>query len=434
MLAVLAGLAAWGQAASGVSILDDDDSVFRAALRAPPLFSFASPTAYRGYPAYSGLPGTNGCKSAASVTGTKGEALTFTRATASSCCTSTDCSTLEQCTSGQVCISPYSGGRGMRVNRGYTQAALRSEEFDNAAWSNLTEGGAANPTLNGANAVVAPDGTTTAEDYTFPATTGAQTSARSITGCGGTSPVSQSIFVKGVSGSGAVDLCLTYNTTGPLVDCLVCSFTDSAWSRCKNENITYTSNGTFFVGNVSNYSGGAARSETRVALWGGNCSASSAYAHPYVKAVGTSVTVNAEVASFAAPAGGWPVNVSSWAASVSGTALGNSAGEVIQDGSNYAGIDTIGGTNVRCSWRNATSVFTASAGASSASARWACASTGSTLTAYLNSTGGTPVTLTSALSTSFSAALYIGSHTGANFWADGIVGNWCIDSDPARCR
>jgi hypothetical protein len=81
MLASLAGLAAWGQAASGVSLVEvgEDDFAFRSTGITAPLFSFASPTAFRGYPAYSGLPATDGCKSAASVTGTKGEALTFTR-------------------------------------------------------------------------------------------------------------------------------------------------------------------------------------------------------------------------------------------------------------------------------------------------------------------------------------------------------------------
>lgn len=56
--------------------------------------------------------------------------------------------------------------RGLLVERAATNLLLRSQEFDNAAWTKVSGGNGADPTVT-ANAAVAPDGTTTADEIVF---------------------------------------------------------------------------------------------------------------------------------------------------------------------------------------------------------------------------------------------------------------------------
>lgn len=124
---------------------------------AAPAFAFASPTTWAEGPAYTGLPATDGCKSASAITGLRGEALTFTRATSRFCPDDIpNEATGTMCTSGQVCLVSRRMGNFVAA----TNICLRSEEFDNAAWADV-----GTPSTS-ANAYAAPDGATTAEQIT----------------------------------------------------------------------------------------------------------------------------------------------------------------------------------------------------------------------------------------------------------------------------
>jgi hypothetical protein len=447
MLAVLAGLAAWGQAASGVQLLDDDGtgSGFRASLRAAPLFSFASPTAFRGYPAYAGLPATDGCKSAASVTGTKGEALTFTRATASSCCTSTDCSTLEQCTSGQVCISPYSGGRGMRVNRGYTQLALRTEETDDAAWTKISGGGPVAPSLDSTDSVVAPDGTTTAEVVTWPAVDGAASYSVLRQNVTMATAGHICVWVKKTGGAGTK---LWLNNGGAVGNAATDCAPTASWSRCC---VSSTAAGTVNVdlgGNSYITAQGVTPMAAGIsaAVWGWYAVAASSYAMPYVKAVGTSVTVNAETASFAAPSGIVlsPLSIAATrvgpatSATQPNITLVNVPAVSASEGSNVSIL--YGNVNgLRC-YNNANIDQRVAFAAATEERAW-CDFDHANGTAASRIVGAWPTG--SAMADSVTASgggaagveIQVGYFGGAaNYQADGIVGNVCADLTLGRCR
>lgn len=94
-----------------------------------PLFSFASSVNYAGYAAKTGI-GADGCK--ATITATKGEAVTFTRATTRFCPADSDETSGTMCASGEACIEQ--GGVSV-FNFDSTNSCLRSEELENAVYS-----------------------------------------------------------------------------------------------------------------------------------------------------------------------------------------------------------------------------------------------------------------------------------------------------------
>lgn len=220
------------------------------------------------------------------VTGTKGEALTFTRASSSSCMkgnwtTGIANGDLVTCSSNQPSISYRPNGTGPL---GYvyeparTNTTLRSQEIDDVAYGS-NNSGASNPVIT-ADYAVAPDGTTTADRLQFPATTGSNYSQRfQVNGCPATTQV-LSMFIKGTSGSGTLDL---YSTDG----CVQCSFNSSTWTRCS----TTTSTGaTPAFGNVGAAACGAgSRSAADVLIWGFQCEAGGALSS-YIATAGATVT------------------------------------------------------------------------------------------------------------------------------------------------
>ncbi len=148
--------------------------------------------------------------------------------------------------------------------------------------------------LNGANAAVAPDGTTTAEDYTFPATAAAESSGRyqSTAACGSIS-CAYTYYVKGHSGSGTLDLC----SWGATASCTDCTYNPTTWTRCERVATISGSPGVF-IGNSTANNGGTVRAANRVFVWGTQLEAGVA-ATSYVATAGTAVARTVERASFA---------------------------------------------------------------------------------------------------------------------------------------
>ena len=170
------------------------------------------------------------------------------------------------CTNDKPRITPGgdgTGGLGMMREEARTNSILRSAEINNASWSDQTAVVAA-PTLNSADAAIAPDGTTTAEDYSFPATGASERSGRfqAAAGISGVASVG-SVFIKGVSGSGTLDVC---TGTAAAAVCTSCAYVDTSWTRCLAAN-SIASQGVF-IGNNTLRNGGTTRSLNRVYVWG----------------------------------------------------------------------------------------------------------------------------------------------------------------------
>lgn len=205
------------------------------------------------------------------VTGAKGETITYTRTGSGTCLKGPQYSgiangDLVTCSSDRPRVMPGgdgTGGVGLMIEEARTNQLLHSAGIDNVAWSDQTAVVAA-PTLNKTNAAVAPDGTTTAEDYTFPATGASERSGR-FQAAAGISGVTANgtVFIKGVSGSGSLDVCVG---TAASASCSTCSYSSSTWSRCGAVN-NIASQG-LFIGNNTLRNGGTTRASNRVYVWG----------------------------------------------------------------------------------------------------------------------------------------------------------------------
>lgn len=206
------------------------------------------------------------------VTAAGGQSIGFSRASTAWCTKANQVTgilngDLVLCGSGFPRVEMGGNGAETVLGVGFYQAAtntfLRSQEFDDGAWTRWGVGGASAPSVT-ANAAVAPDGTTSADQVDFGATTGAQRSALyQIPGI--TTDVSMSVYVKGVSGAGTIDLC---TATVGLVTCTPCAFVNTSWTRCFHENKAVNAGtNSPTIGNNSYDNGGTARPAQSVYLW-----------------------------------------------------------------------------------------------------------------------------------------------------------------------
>lgn len=233
------------------------------------------------------------------VTGAAGEVVTFARTGTATCLTGATLtniqnSTMSSIATGKPRVMPGgdgSGGNGILVEMARTNSCLRSQEMDNAAWSNIVAGAASAPTLNAANAAVMPDGTTTAEEYTFPATTILQLSGRfqEPAACD-SAACAISIMVKGIDGAGTMDLCAF--SSG--VTCTACAYVTTGWNRCWVQGST--GNAGLFIGNDSRDNGLVIRGSTHVYLGMAQMEVGTG-ATSYISTTSAAVTRNAETAS-----------------------------------------------------------------------------------------------------------------------------------------
>ena len=215
--------------------------------------------------------GMDGLCSCSTITGAKGEAMSFTRASRGSCVKSPTTAVANGdmviCPNGTPRVMPDPDGvPALLIEPARTNAVPRSQEVDDASYGDFTAGAAAAPVLNGADAALAPDGTLTAEDYTFDATAAPQASARALAILTATTYSSQ-LWVRGQAGSGAIDLCLQ-TAAAPTATCSSCSFVATAWTQCRAETILSIAGGQIYLGNMTLLNGGTVRPVNRVYVWG----------------------------------------------------------------------------------------------------------------------------------------------------------------------
>lgn len=402
-----------------------------------------APRAYFEFAPLDGAGMGTACACAA-VTGAQGEVLSFARASTGSClkwsATSAANGDMVLCGADLPRATPGgdgSGPLGLLVESSRTNVVPRSQEIDDGAFGDFTANGAAAPVLNGSDATAAPDGTVTAEDYTFAATAATQASARAIAVLTAAAYSAQ-IWIRGVSGGGSMDLCL--QTSGvPTATCATCAFVSTAWTQCRVENVTAAAVGQVFVGNMTYLNGGTTRASNRVYIWGLDAELG-AYVTSYVPTAGAPATRAAESVYFAKifP----PANVGSIAVTVASMgafaynlpAATSTAWPPPPTGADTLALfspGTVGATFECYSGNTVAGVFVTSAVAPGPTPwRGWCAS-GTTVTGAV---GGTAMTAAGPLTGAFATANYLTIGSSGLYFFDGVVKQICRDPGVMRCR
>jgi hypothetical protein len=388
----------------------------------------------RGYAFFEFAPSSGAGMGAACActtpTGAKGEALTFTRASSGTCLKSGTTSGIANgdmvtCSTNQPRVMPGgdgSGGLGLLVEGARTNTALRSQELDNAVWTDVTSALAA--PVRTANAAVAPDGTTTAERLQFPSCVASSGTYSAIGQVGaGVAPATSSVFLKGVSGSGTTSL---NNGTGSVT---VCTFNSTSWTRC-----TFSDGAgvTPLLGNNCAGTNGPF-SATDVYAWGLQIETGT-FASSYIATTSAAVTRAVEVPSFA-------VSLANTTGSLAATVVPLGTSETNDHG--IIALSTAGPTTFRqlLDQAGAELFLYMSTGGSVSQAGGFPALTAKRVAGWWNastrsvSLGGAAATTNAHSGTTATTLLEVGIYSataGTNF--NGVIKQVCADSAESRCR
>lgn len=390
-------------------------------------------------------------------TGAKGETLTFTRASNATCTKGNVSSGIANgdlvvCSTDQPAVMPGgdgSGGLGLLVEGASTNYVIRSQEFDSAAW---TPAGfiVAAPTIT-ADYGTAPDGTATADRIQFSAAPATPGESIVLQGACPATPVVGSVYLKGVSGSGSVDLIVNLGSGN--FSCVTCAFVAGSWSRCSTPVATVVSSGNIIIGNetgIAACGGTGARAAADVLVWGAQCEDVTLLTS-YVPTAGTAVTRARTVADMTlgtfAPATGMSTAATFWSETTTNyTGGGTAVPLVIGNGSlgadgpavywwMYAGtnegriaIDTGGAVASGAAGSN-----TLAGNPAAATVRSAAYHSGALLSSCQDGTCGAGAA--SVWGTpSFTRLLFGRYSAAAATHFNGVIKAVCVDSDPARCR
>lgn len=369
----------------------------------------------------------------AAVTGAKGETLTFTRASSGTCLKGATTAGIANgdmvaCTSNQPRVmSGGAGPLGLLVEESRTNTFLRSNEFDNPAWTKLGQGGAATPTVT-ADQAVCPDGTTTADEVAFGATTAVQRSVlyqvSTFSGAGSTS-----VFVKSKTTGDTFDVCTTAAT------CTSCTHVAGSWTLCKSQNgIAISAGTTPFIGNASSDNGGVARNAQTVYLCAAQYEAGS-FSSSYIATTSAAATRAVDTASL-------PFAISNATASIAATivtdhtqlAAAQDYGIVAEsiagpDWKQVLDFDNTG-PNLLLAFSTGAATTLAETLIANTPMRWATWWDGSSRTLIRNNggtaTGAAPMPTATTL-------IEIGSY-GAVHQPGFVIKQVCVDTDKTRCR
>ena len=226
--------------------------------------------------------------------GTRGEAITTTRATVRSCCNGAGCELLP---TNRACVQ----GGTLDVWGPVTNLWQNSENLNSATWGSEALGGVAAPTMTYDSGLTS-NGTMTADRADFPATNAGQSSIRygtSVVNIGAGQSVG--LRIRGVSASGSLDFCVQLSGVW---SCQACAFSPSVDTLCKRENVSPTSVNVI-IGNATFYNGGTTRPAASIYIWGAQSQAATQLG-PYCPTTTASATCNADVVSV--PTTSWPTS------------------------------------------------------------------------------------------------------------------------------
>ncbi len=363
--------------------------------------------------------GTTGACSTTAPTGAKGEALTFTRATGATCTTGTNGTrttgiadaALVEMASGQIRQELDADGVvGVRVEQSTVNLLTRFIAIDNAAWANV-----GTPTL------------TTGQTSPFVGTYATSAVQIDDNAAGAFEGRSQAVTVS----AGAAHTMHCYVKAGTLdqarisLDGTTADITGLSTSTW--DIITVTDASSSGVSISAQILAGDAAGDTGTIIAGGCQVEAGSIRTSIVPTVGTTVTRNAEVISFAPT---WPTSASiSWANSFVGT------------------TPTSGSAATTLEFNGIPSLLNEAGGAW----RWFCGGLGQTATLSSSLAGlrtyawhdgsnravvwGPNASGTSAdvdATNKFATTLYIGGLAGNR--PNGIISRVCVDPDATRCR
>lgn len=365
-------------------------------------------------------------------TGTRGETMTFTRASTAMCTKGNWTSgivngDLVSCANDQIRVMPGGDGTGAlgvlsEITR--TNLALRSQEIDNAAWTKGNNAGAAVPTV-WANDAGAPDNTATADAVHFDATTGAQQSI--VYQAVGNGINSNSVYLKGatppdggVAQSGSIDF-LVFVASAPV--CVVCSYSATTWTRCLLENQNTNLGGHIWMGNDSANCAGT-KTVQDVLVWGAQAEAG-LFVSSYIPTTSATVARAADsVATFTMNAAIGPdFSLAASAIWPSANATIATAGQLGTGTPNLARVGRTSNTSARFTINSSTTTPAVPA-LGTTEHRGSTSDIGGTRDAWWD---GVSVTAPSASMTGSTSTAAIGV-------SNGVVKKLCVDPDPTRCR
>lgn len=377
----------------------------------------------------------------ASITGAKGETVTFTRAGSATCSRQGLATTgivngdLVTCATDQPRVEPIGGALGVRVESARTNSVLRSEQINDPAWADDVLGVAA-PVIT-ADAATAPDGTLTADRVQLPAVTGAQYSLRRQPIAAG-STGNASVYVRGNGTSGSISIA----ADGSLATTIDCPYVSTSWSRC-----TLSAAGSWiFVGTITGYgAASASKGAQDVFLWGAQTEGAgvATYATSYIPTVTAAVTRNDETVfrdetQFGALLGGAGGSVAATAQCL------NTANRRIVTLATSGGSPNVewdvnfpaGAVAVTQWFTGVASTFTSTLAIDSVSRRWAqfTAGAGSTLNICRDGACQAGGSRGANQSGATSLRIHIGNYVSGAFRCDGIVTGVCVSQSPSRCR
>lgn len=390
--------------------------------------------------------GTSGVCSTTAPTGAKGEAATVTRATSAMCqrtatggMVSSGISTgdLTLLASGVARVEyDRSGVLGVRVESAVTSPTLRSQEINVAPWADSFSSVPTTAVLNGGgNTIVAPDGTTTAEDYTYGGAGWAASIAYSYryqpAGCTASVANTGSCYFLSISGGTTADV--TIQTAASWVTGNTTGLSTSTWTRAKASATSGAGGSNAFYAGIGQVIGATTRSTTRVGHWGCQCE-TGPNATSYVPTAGAGAVRNADVVSFPVTLSGGTFSAGISYDTPATLATGMTAFQVYLDANNSVTAALDGSNQLVCTFRigGVDSTVTGAPLTAGAVNRVACTYSASSRSACV---GGTCFSSGGALTMPTGAATFYGgtrSTTGNE--ANGILSRWCYEfADATRC-
>lgn len=270
------------------------------------------------------------------LTGSYGEAITITRASASSCANS-DGTVLTKISDGRPCVRKG----GIEIWQASTNSLLRSEEFDNAAWTK-GQGAGQQPTITAnTNEVLAPDGTQTAEKFVFSALTGTQGSQvfQSVTVTA--APWTRSVWVRGSATTPTGTIWMQATPDAVTWQTTACPFVQGSWTRCVGTTTPAAGGSFMHIGqDCRDPALTCPLAAKTVYVWGAQWELGS-FASPYIRTVGSTVTRAADQATVANPLNATDLGTWCYAATFMGSGWPSAGGNgVLFMGSAFAAANS----------------------------------------------------------------------------------------------